>query len=231
MTLDEQSDSITERVIEVQARVDSSTLASGRTLGSVKLIAATKTVPVANILTAIKAGITDLGENRAQELTAKAPAVAAHSEVHWHFIGSLQRNKVKVLAPWVTLWHSIDRIELGETIARFAPKARVLIEVNVAAEPNKSGCQVTEAPSLVDALRDQGLVVAGLMAIPPPRSNESDPIRHFAALRILAESLDLTELSMGMTDDYELAISEGATMVRVGRGLFGDRPPGHSLRR
>jgi pyridoxal phosphate enzyme (YggS family) len=186
---------------------------------------------VANILTAIKAGITDLGENRAQELTTKAPEVAAHSEVHWHFIGSLQRNKVKVLAPWVTLWHSIDRIELGETIARFAPKARVLIEVNVAAEPNKSGCQVTEAPSLVDALRDQGLVVAGLMAIPPPRSNESDPIRHFAALRILAESLDLTELSMGMTDDYELAISEGATMVRVGRGLFGDRPPGHSLRR
>jgi len=231
MTLDEQSYSITERVVEVQARVDSSTLASGRTLGSVKLIAATKTVPVANILTAIKAGITDLGENRAQELTTKAPEVAAHSEVHWHFIGSLQRNKVKVLAPWVTLWHSIDRIELGETIARFAPKARVLIEVNVAAEPNKSGCQVTEAPSLVDALRDQGLVVAGLMAIPPPRSNESDPIRHFAALRILAESLDLTELSMGMTDDYELAISEGATMVRVGRGLFGDRPPGHSLRR
>lgn len=231
MTLDEQSYSITERVVEVQARVDSSTLASGRTLGSVKLIAATKTVPVANILTAIKAGITDLGENRAQELTTKAPEVAAHSEVHWHFIGSLQRNKVKVLAPWVTLWHSIDRIELGETIARFAPKARVLIEVNVAAEPNKSGCQVTEAPSLVDALRDQGLVVAGLMAIPPPRSNESDPIRHFSALRILAESLDLTELSMGMTDDYELAISEGATMVRVGRGLFGDRPPGHSLRR
>jgi len=231
MTLDEQSYSITERVVEVQARVDSSTLASGRTLGSVKLIAATKTVPVANILTAIKAGITDLGENRAQELTTKAPEVAAHSEVHWHFIGSLQRNKVKVLAPWVTLWHSIDRIELGETIARFAPKARVLIEVNVAAEPNKSGCQVTEAPSLVDALRDQGLVVAGLMAIPPPRSNESDPIRHFAALRILAESLELTELSMGMTDDYELAISEGATMVRVGRGLFGDRPPGHSLRR
>ncbi len=231
MTLDEQSDSITERVVEVQARVDSSTLASGRTLGSVKLIAATKTVPVAKILTAIKAGITDLGENRAQELTTKAPEVAAHSEVHWHFIGSLQRNKVKVLAPWVTLWHSIDRIELGETIARFAPKARVLIEVNVAAEPNKSGCQVTEAPSLVDALRDQGLAVAGLMAIPPPRSNESDPIRHFAALRILAESLDLTELSMGMTDDYELAISEGATMVRVGRGLFGDRPPGHSLRR
>lgn len=225
MTLDEQSDSITERVIEVQARVDSSTLASGRTLGSVKLIAATKTVPVANILTAIKAGITDLGENRAQELTAKAPAVAAHSEVHWHFIGSLQRNKVKVLAPWVTLWHSIDRIELGETIARVAPKARVLIEVNVAAEPNKSGCRVTEVPSLVDALREQGLAVAGLMAIPPPRSNESDPIRHFAALRILAESLDLTELSMGMTDDYELAISEGATMVRVGRGLFGDRPP------
>ena len=231
MTLDEQSDSITERVVEVQARVDSSTLASGRTLGSVKLIAATKTVPVANILTAIKAGITDLGENRAQELTTKAPEVAAHSEVHWHFIGSLQRNKVKVLAPWVTLWHSIDRIELGETIARFAPKARVLIEVNVAAEPNKSGCQVTEAPSLVDALRDQGLAVAGLMAIPPPRSNESDPIRHFAALRILAESLDLTELSMGMTDDYELAISEGATMVRVGRGLFGDRPPERPLRR
>ena len=231
MTLDEQSDSITERVVEVQARVDSSTLATGRTLGSVKLIAATKTVPVANILTAIKAGITDLGENRAQELATKAPEVAAHSEVHWHFIGSLQRNKVKVLAPWVTLWHSIDRIELGETIARFAPKARVLIEVNVAAEPNKSGCQVTEAPSLVDALRDQGLAVAGLMAIPPPRSNESDPIRHFAALRILAESLDLTELSMGMTDDYELAISEGATMVRVGRGLFGDRPPGHPLRR
>lgn len=225
MSLDEPAESITERVGEVQSRIDSATLTSGRTLGAVKLIAASKTVPVANILTAIRAGITDLGENRAQELTAKAPAVAAHSEVNWHFIGSLQRNKVKMLAPWVTLWHSVDRVELGAAIAKVAPGARVLVEVNVAAEPNKSGCQVTQAPWLVDDLRGQGLAVDGLMAVPPPRSKESDPARHFAALRILAESLDLVELSMGMTDDYELAISEGATLVRVGRGLFGDRPP------
>jgi pyridoxal phosphate enzyme (YggS family) len=162
------------------------------------------------------------GANRAQELLAKADALAAAPDVCWHFLGRLQRNKVRSLAGKVTWWQSVDREALGVAIARHVPGAQVLVEVNLALEPQKGGCAPTDAPALADALRRLGLRVEGLMTIPPAGD---DPHRWFAALRELGGDLGVHHLSMGMTDDYEIAVQEGATMVRIGRGIFGPRRP------
>jgi pyridoxal phosphate enzyme (YggS family) len=165
--------------------------------------------------------LTDLGENRAQELLAKAPELAAEAAPPtWHFVGQLQRNKVTGLTPWVQWWHSVDRFVLGEAIARRAPGARVLVEVNLAEEPRKAGCAPNAAPALVGELRGLDLDVVGLMTVAP---QAGDRRRWFATLRDLATTLELRELSMGMSDDFEAAIEEGATMVRVGRAIFGER--------
>jgi pyridoxal phosphate enzyme (YggS family) len=172
---------------------------------------------VARVQAVVDAGVIDVGENRAQELLAKTAVVGAQ----WHFLGQLQRNKVRQLAPWVGCWQSVDRPDLGTEIARRAPGARVLVEVNLGEEPQKGGCAPATVPALVDHLGAEGLDVAGLMTVPP---HDDDPRRWFAQLRTQAESLGLAELSMGMTEDFELAIEEGATMVRVGRALFGPRP-------
>jgi uncharacterized pyridoxal phosphate-containing UPF0001 family protein len=140
--------------------------------------------------------------------------------VCWHFLGRLQRNKVRSLAPLVTWWQTVDRQELGSTIARHAPGARVLVEVNLGDEPQKGGCAPGDTSRLTDALRGLGLRVEGLMTIPP---QHDEPRPWFAALRELAADVEVQHLSMGMTGDYEVAIEEGATMVRVGRALFGAR--------
>lgn len=191
------------------------------------MVGATKLVPVPRLAEALAAGLAHLGENRAQDLVAKAAALAgARPPPVWHFIGRLQRNKVRMLAPHVTWWHSVDRPELGVELARRAPGARVLVEVNVAEEPTKGGCRPAEVAGLVSALRGLGLEVRGLMTIPPPGR---DPRPTFAALRAMAEGLGLPELSMGMSDDFEAAVEEGATMVRLGRVLFGERPPAGTL--
>jgi pyridoxal phosphate enzyme (YggS family) len=212
---------VASRVAAVRARIAAAAARSGRDPGSVTLVAASKTVPADRVAEAVAAGVLDVGENRAQELLAKAPALAA-APPRWHFVGPLQRNKVKALAPWVTWWQTVDRVELGTVIARHAPAAQVLVEVNLGREPQKAGCAPEATGGLVDALRGVGLVVAGLMTVPPLGD---DPRRWFARLRDLAAAATLPELSMGMTDDFEVAVEEGATMVRVGRALFGDRPP------
>jgi pyridoxal phosphate enzyme (YggS family) len=209
---------VASAVDEVRGRVDAAARRAGRDPGAVRLIGATKTVPVERVRQAVAAGLTDLGENRAQELLGKAPALG--DAVHWHFLGQLQRNKVKPLAPHVAWWHSVDRPALAPALARHAPGARVLVEVNLGDEPQKGGCAPADAAALVDALRASELHVEGLMTVPP---READARRCFAALRDLAEELGLAHLSMGMTDDYEVAVEEGATMVRVGRALFGER--------
>ena len=129
---------------------------------------------------------------------------------------------MRPLAPWVVCWQSVDRPELGPVLARHAPGATVLIEVNLAGEPQKSGCEPGAAAALRDELAGLGLTVAGLMAVPPAAE---DPRPWFAALRDLGDRLGVAELSMGMTDDFEVAVEEGATIVRVGRALFGARPP------
>ena len=208
---------VAERVAEVRGRIEAAAARAGRDPSSVLLVAATKTVDVERVQQVVDAGVVDVGENRAQELLTKTGVRGAQ----WHFLGQLQRNKVRQLAPWVTCWQSVDREELGAEIARRAPGARVLVEVNVGEEPQKGGCAPGEVDALVDALRADGLDVAGLMTVPP---HDGDPRRWFARLREQGNRLGLPELSMGMTDDYDVAVEEGATIVRVGRALFGPRP-------
>lgn len=184
-------------------------------------IVGAKPPTVAACLDAIAAGIADLGENRAQELLAKAPDVAG---ARWHFIGRLQTNKVKALAPVVALWESVDRDDVVDAIARHAPGAAVLVQVNISGEPQKGGCEPADATRLVRHAQERGLTVRGLMGIGPVGDPEAAR-PGFRALGALADELDLPVRSMGMTDDLEVAITEGSTMVRVGTGLFGPRPP------
>jgi PLP dependent protein len=212
-------------ITEVQARIAAAARRAEREPDAVRLVAATKTVPAERVAEAVALGVTDLGENRAQELLAKADTLAAtapstQADVCWHFLGRLQRNKVRGLVARVTWWQSVDREALGVAIARYAAGAKVLVEVNLADEPQKGGCAPTDAGRLIDGLRESGLRVEGLMTIPP---EGDDPRRWFAALRELGGDLGVHHLSMGMTDDYEIAVEEGATMVRIGRAIFGAR--------
>ena len=217
---------VADRLAAVQQKVADAAGRSGRPAAAVRLVVVTKGVPPPVMQAVLDAGATDLGENRAQELLAKAPELAALSAKSpnpcrptWHFIGRLQRNKVASLAPLVDLWQSVDRLELGQAIARRAPGAAVLAEVNVADDPAKAGVAPDDAPALVEGLRSAGLAVDGLMTIP---AAGRDPRPAFAALAELAERLGLAEVSMGMSDDYEVAVEEGATIVRVGRAIFQD---------
>jgi hypothetical protein len=196
----------------------------------VRLIAVTKGFGVDAIDAAIAAGVDDIGENYLQELEHKADVLAARG-VHprWHVIGRVQRNKVRRVAAFVHLWHSVDRAELGVEIASRSPGAAVLAQVNVTDEPQKGGCAPSDAAELVDRLRELGLDVQGLMAIGP--EGDAEGARSgFRALARLRDELGLRELSMGMSDDLEIAVEEGATMVRVGRGLFGARPSAERAR-
>lgn len=168
---------------------------------------------------AIAAGIVDLGENRAQELLAKAPEVDG---ARWHFIGRLQTNKVRALVPHVTLWQSVDRGEVVDELARRAPGARILVQVNVSAEPQKGGCAPEHTGALVTRATEAGLAVEGLMGVAP--LGPVDAARPaFRLLASLADDLALEHRSMGMTADLETAVEEGSTMVRVGSALFGPR--------
>ena len=214
---------------QVRTRIASAARGVGREPDAVTLVAVSKTVPLDAVEGALAAGQRDLGENRAQELRAKAEVLVSRAPPPiWHFVGQLQRNKVRQIAPYVSCWQSIDRPELGAELARCAPGARVLVQVNVGAEPQKGGCEPAAAPRLVDELRDLGLDVTGLMTVPPIAA---DPRPHFAVLRELGEQLELPDLSMGMTADFEAAIGEGATIVRIGSAVFGARRGGDGLRR
>jgi pyridoxal phosphate enzyme (YggS family) len=210
------AETVADRVAAVRERIAAAAARAGRDPHDVTLVSATKTVDAQRVQEVVDAGVVDVGENRAQELLAKTAVVGAR----WHFLGQLQRNKVRQLAPWVGCWQSVDRPELGTEIARRAPGARVLVEVNLGEEPQKGGCTPAAVPALIDHLRGEALEVSGLMTVPP---HATDPRPWFAQLRNLAITLEVPELSMGMSDDFEVAIEEGATMVRVGRALFGPR--------
>jgi pyridoxal phosphate enzyme (YggS family) len=215
----------------VRARLDAAARAAGRDPSEVTLVAVTKGVDPARIRAAVEAGQRDLGENRAQELRAHHAALGATpgcEGVRWHFVGRLQTNKVRAVAPLVARWHSVDRPELVPLLARHAPAVPALVQVNLAGEATKGGCTPAAAPALVDALRGAGVPVDGLMTVPPAAR---DPAPYFDALRRLAERLGLAELSMGMTGDFEVAVAHGATIVRVGTAVFGPRPHPADLRR
>jgi pyridoxal phosphate enzyme (YggS family) len=203
------------RLEEVRARIDA--VSDGR---PVSIIGVTKGFGVDAVAAAVEAGLTDLGENYAQELEAKAPAGRG---VTWHFIGAVQRNKVAKIAPLVGLWHTVDRPELADAIAHRAPGAAALVQVNLTGASNRGGCAWGDLAAVVGASRRAGLDVRGLMGVgrdgPPEDSREM-----FAALASEGRRLGLPELSMGMSADLEIAVQEGSTMVRVGTSLFGQRP-------
>jgi pyridoxal phosphate enzyme (YggS family) len=190
----------------------------------ITLVAVTKGFGADAVAAAVEAGITDCGENRVDELVAKYDP-----RVRWHFVGHIQRRDVR-RAEGVGLWQSVDRLAAGAEIARRWPGAAALVQVNVSDEPQKHGCTFDEAPALVTALVDLGLDVRGVMAIGPAGDPEAAR-PGFRRLATLAAALDLHEVSMGMTDDLEVAVQEGSTMVRVGRALFGPRPVGSAARR
>ena len=222
---------VAARLAEARERLRATAERAGRPADAVRLVAVTKGVPASAIVAALDAGQAELGESRAQELLAKVSDLAGSGldplrghpapRAVWHFVGRIQRNKVPALAPVVGLWQSVDRVAVGEAIARRASGARVLLEVNVAGDPAKGGCRPEEAPALVDGLRNAGLAVEGLMTVP---RHGADPRPAFSALRELGGRLGLPELSMGMSDDFEVAVEEGATIVRLGRAIFGTRP-------
>jgi uncharacterized pyridoxal phosphate-containing UPF0001 family protein len=233
------------RLAEARHRID--TASSDPT--AVRVVAVTKGFGVGVVRLALGAGLTAIGENYADELVAKAGQLAVGADAgglaggadaggltggegvsdqlarsEWHYLGAVQRNKVARLAPVVSCWQGLSRREEGEAIARRHPGATVLVQVNVSGLPGRGGCTPDGVPELVAGLRDQPLEVAGLMAVGPPGPPEAAR-PGFALVSTLADALDLPVRSMGMSDDLEVALSEGSTMVRLGRALFGDRPP------
>ena len=192
-----------------------------------RVVAVTKGFGAGAVSAALDAGLADLGENYAQELLAKAGELRdrpdASPQPRWHFIGRLQRNKIRKIADLVHLWQSVDRIELATEIARRAPGARVLVQVDIAGVGGRGGCPPDETAQLVAGCRQAGLDVAGLMAVGEPGPPEQAR-PGFRLLAAQAADLGLAELSMGMSADIEVAVEEGATMVRVGTALFGPRP-------
>ncbi len=211
---------VVENLRDLRARISG----AGGVPGEVAIVAVTKGFGADAVEAAVGAGLADLGESYAQELEAKAGAVTAATAARcqWHFLGHVQRNKVRRISAHVHLWQSVDRPAAGQAIASHAPAARVLVQVNVSGEAGKNGCRFEDAPALVDALATMGLEVRGLMAVGP--SGPPELARPgFRKLTELADRLGLPERSMGMTHDLEVAVQEGTTMVRVGRALFGDR--------
>jgi len=220
---------VEDRVAALWERVER----AGRDVSDVTLVAVTKGFPPWIVDVAQRAGLVDLGENYAQELVAKvaeyessreaaSEPVTARAGIRWHFIGRLQRNKVRSIAPHVWLWQTVDRVSLADEIARRALGARVMIQVNTTGEAHKGGCPLSEVEMLVEHAVLGGLTVDGLMTVGPAGDPESAR-PGFRAVAQLTDSLGLAECSMGMSADLDVALSEGATMVRVGTALFGPR--------
>jgi hypothetical protein len=223
---------IAARLADVHARIEAAARDAGRSPETVKLIAVSKTKPAEAIREAYAAGQRAFGENYAQELLAKAEGLADLADLEWHFIGHLQTNKAKYVARVAGMVHTIDTVVLAGELAKRAARDRaaplgVLIEVNIGGEPQKAGATPSEVEEVMAAVRAYpSLALRGLMTVPPA----GDP----AATRSVFETLALLrklhggapvlpELSMGMSDDLELAVAAGATYVRIGRAIFGDR--------
>ncbi len=213
------NDEVAARLAAVRARISR----AGGDPDRVRVLAVTKGFGPEAVAAARAAGLTDIGENYAAELEAKAPGPPG---TQWHFLGAVQRNKVGALAPLVDVWQGVARFVEGERIARFAPGARVLIQVDYTGLPGRNGCAPEDAPALAEALLGLELRLQGLMTVAPPDPSAADAA--FGSLRRLADELDLPERSMGMSADLEAAVAAGSTMVRVGRALFGERPPVHN---
>ena len=222
------------RLRAVRERIDTASRRAHRDPSSIRLVLASKTQGAAAIRAAYDSGARDFGENYVQEALSKRADLTDLADIRWHLIGHLQTNKAKVAAPAFALIHSIDSMRLLDALARAqsldvsCPRVRGLIEVNLGAESSKTGIAPDAVASLLDASRDK-IEIVGLMTIPPPTSTPDLARPYFARLREMRDrfaiqtGFALSELSMGMTDDFEIAIEEGATIVRVGRAVFGER--------
>jgi pyridoxal phosphate enzyme (YggS family) len=220
---------------EVTARVAAACARAGRSAAEVTIVAVSKTHPAEAVRAAGAAGATDFGENYAQELAAKAAELAAGASpppIRWHFIGRLQRNKVRMVAGRVALVHAVDSVELAEELGKRAGGAvqPILLAVNLAGEATKGGVTALAAPAIARALAGvAGTSLDGLMTMPPPADDPEAGRPQFEALRALRDRLagelgrPLPVLSMGMSHDFEVAIACGATHVRIGTAIFGSR--------
>ncbi|MBH0200907.1 MAG: YggS family pyridoxal phosphate-dependent enzyme [Nitrospira sp.] len=228
-------ETIAKRVQSVLAKIRSAEEQSGRPAGTVRLVAATKTVTVEDIAEGVRAGLSILGENRVQEAL---PKIAAFSQVpvHWHFLGQLQRRKVRSVIGRFDLIHSVDTLELAQEIDRRAGEAGcrqdVLLEVNIGGEPTKAGFHPDDVVRAVPMMAQLShTCIKGLMTIPPLTADSDSARPYFRKLHDLAgqiaalevPTVRMDELSMGMSNDYAVAIEEGATLVRVGTAIFGVR--------
>ncbi len=218
--------SVAQGLAAVRERVAQACARAGRAPAGVTLIAVSKLQPSSAIREAYAAGQRDFGENYAQELRDKAAELAGLEGLRWHAIGPLQRNKVKYVVKAAHAFHALDRLELAQELSakRQGPPLRCLLEVNLGAEDAKSGVLPAQVEPLLAQVRGlPNLEVVGLMALPPLPEKAEDSRPHFRTLKALAQRLGLAELSMGTTADYEVAIEEGATLVRVGTAIFGER--------
>ncbi len=223
--------SIAEALAEVRARIERAASSASRDPKTVRLVAVSKTKPASAVREAYEAGQRDFGENYAQELAEKAEALSDLADIRWHFIGHLQSNKAKLVAPVAHLVHTVDSAslarELGKRVAKLGrDPLRVLVEVNVGGEAQKAGVTPADLPKLLDAVEaEPNLLLQGMMTMPPHDLDEAR--RAFEGLAALRDRhggiARLPELSMGMTDDLEVAVACGATIVRVGTAIFGAR--------
>jgi pyridoxal phosphate enzyme (YggS family) len=229
-----RAEQIAAALRDVRARIDGAAARAGRDPASVALVAVSKKMPPSDVAAALAAGQRDFGENYGQELRDKRAALEVDAPgARWHFIGPLQANKVKYVAGKVAMIHSIDSVELLDEIDRRAPAPQdCLVQVNVAGEDRKRGVAPADLPALLDRFSALARVrCVGFMLIPPLADDAEASRPHFAALRRLRDAerarprpnVDLAHLSMGMSHDFELAIAEGATLVRVGTAIFGAR--------
>jgi hypothetical protein len=231
-----EADGVATGLAEVRARMASACAGAKRAADEVTLVCVTKTVPAELVRAAYAAGARDFGENYGQELRDKAAALADLDDLQWHFIGPLQRNKAKYVVGTAAMVQSVDSVELMDELQRRA-EARgtdlpCLVEVNIAGERTKSGVPGGEIAALLDAFAARPrLRCLGLMTMPPFVDDAEESRPHFRALRALRDALaatprpgvELRHLSMGMTQDFEVAVEEGATIVRVGTAIFGAR--------
>ncbi len=231
------AEEIRERLARVREQVARAAERAGRSAKDITLIAVSKTFDSATVQQAVLAGATDLGENRVQEAISKAPVVKG--DVRWHLIGHLQSNKARQAVETFAVLHTIDSSELAGRLDRIAGemgrRPEVLIQVDIAHEPTKSGADESELPAIVEALDSaRNLEFSGLMTLPPFFDSPEQTRPYFRRLREILDGLNrgrspeqkLPELSMGMSHDFGVAIEEGATMVRVGTAIFGTRARG-----
>jgi hypothetical protein len=226
-----QASAIAENLRRMRERIDAACRRAGRSPDEVTVVGISKGFPVDAVVAAYKAGLLDIGENRVQEASAKVAAAKAQgARPRWHLVGHLQTNKVKTALELFDIIHSVDSLRLAEVISREAEAGArapvpVLLEVNVAGEESKFGLAPDEvAAALARARALPNVDVLGLMTVAPLAADAEEVRPVFRRLRELGKSLGLRHLSMGMSDDFEVAVEEGATLVRIGRAIFGPRP-------